>query len=94
MATSGFGPYQILQKVKEIKLLPTIRFECEKLLRRIDILGLDPVLVLSQAQERPSSRSLGEFLNGYVSSIQGGGNVIGYLKNKMQSINLSLITNN
>src|SRR6185437_11462473 len=34
---------------------------------------------------RPSSRALGEFLNGYVSAIQSGGNVVNYLKSKMIS---------
>ena len=85
LATSGLGPYTIFQKIKEIKLLPTIRLESVKILKRIDMLGIDPLTALDQAKDRPSSKALGEFLSGYVSSIQSGGNVVNYLKSKMYS---------
>ncbi len=85
LAASGLGPYTILQKIKDVKLLPVIRFESVKILKRIDMLGVDPLVALSQAKDKPSSRSLGEFLGGYVSAIQSGGNVINYLKSKMSS---------
>jgi archaeal flagellar protein FlaJ len=85
LATSGFGPYTILQKIKGISLLPTIQAESIKILKRIDMLGVDPLTALSEAKDKPSSRALGEFLGGYVSAIQSGGNVINYLKTKMQS---------
>src|SRR5579872_1801405 len=85
LAASGLGPYNILQKIKEIKLLPIISFESTKILKRIDMLGVDPLIALSQAKDKPSSKGLGEFLGGYVSAIQSGGNVINYLKSKMSS---------
>src|SRR5690349_1012385 len=85
LASSGFGPYTILQKIKEINLLPIIQAETIKILKKIDMLGMDPLSALSQAKDKPSSRALGEFLNGYVSAIQSGGNVVNYLKSKMIS---------
>jgi len=85
LATSGLGPYSILQKIKDLNLLPAIRHESIKIIKRIDMLGLDPLTVLSQAKEKTSSRLLGDFLAGYVSAIQSGGNVISYLKSKMSS---------
>jgi len=85
LAASGLGPYTILQKVKEINLLPVIRQESIKILKRVDMLGLDPLTALNQAKDRPSSKGLGEFLTGYVSAIQSGGNVLNYLKSKMYS---------
>ena len=83
LASSGLGPYTILQKIKEINLLPIIRAETVKILKRIDMLGIDPLTALSQAKDKPSSRALGEFLGGYVSAIQSGGNEINFLKSKM-----------
>ena len=83
LATSGLGPYFIFKKIKEINLLPTVKKESEKILKRIDLLGLDPLTAMNQAKDKPSSKALGEFLGGYVSSIQSGGNVINYLKSKM-----------
>jgi flagellar protein FlaJ len=85
LAASGLGPYTILQKIKEINLLPFIQQESIKLLKRIDLLGVDPLTALNQAKDRPSSKALGEFLSGYVSVIQNGGNVLNYLKSKMYS---------
>ena len=34
LATSGLGPYFIFQKIREFNLLPTIRAESEKILKR------------------------------------------------------------
>lgn len=85
LATSGFGPYTMLQKVKEINLLPVIRAETVKILKRIDMLGVDPLTALNESKDKPSSKALGEFLSGYVSAIQSGGNVVNYLKTKMAS---------
>lgn len=85
LTTSGFGPYTILHKVKQITLLPIIQAESVKILKRIDMLGVDPLTALNDAKDKPSSKALGEFLSGYVSAIQSGGNVINYLKSKMQS---------
>jgi flagellar protein FlaJ len=85
LATSGLGPYSIFQKIKDLNLLPAIRQESIKIIKRIDMLGLDPLTVLSQAKEKSSSRLLGDFLAGYVSAIQSGGNVINYLKSRMSS---------
>ncbi len=85
LASSGFGPYTMLQKVKDIALLPIIRAETVKILKRIDMLGIDPLTALNDSKDKPSSRALGEFLSGYVSAIQSGGNVVNYLKTKMQS---------
>ena len=85
LTSSGFGPYTILQKFKEITLLPTIQAESVKILKRVDMLGVDPLTALNDAKDKPSSKALGEFLSGYVSAIQSGGNVVNYLKSKMQS---------
>ena len=85
LATSGFGPYTIFQKMHDIKLLPTIRQESIKILKRVDVLGLDPLAAMMEAKEKNTSRQFGEFLAGYVSSIQAGGNVVNYLTSKLNS---------
>jgi len=83
LATSGFGPYTIFLKIKELELLPNIRTESIKILKRIDILGKDPLIVMSETNERGSN--FGDFLNGWVSAIQSGGDVVNYLTSKMYS---------
>jgi len=49
-ATSGFGPYTIFQKMHDIKLLPTIRQESIKILKRVDVLGLDPLAAMMEGK--------------------------------------------
>ncbi len=85
LTSSGFGPYTILHKIKEISLLPMVQAESIKIIKRIDLLGIDPLTALNDAKDKPSSKALGEFLSGYVSAIQSGGNVVNYLKSKMLS---------
>ena len=85
LATSGFGPYFIFKKIKNIELLPTVSLESDKILKRMQLLGLDPLTAMNQTKDRPSSKAMGDFLGGYVSSIQSGGNVMNYLKSKMNS---------
>ncbi len=83
LATSGFGPYTIFQKIKEMELLPNVRIESIKIIKKIDILGQDPLVVMAETKERASE--FGEFLSGWVSSIQSGGDVVSYLTQKMEN---------
>jgi len=83
LATSGFGPYTIFLKIKDLDLLPNVRLESIKILKRIDILGKDPLVVMAETNEKGSN--FGDFLNGWVSSIQSGGDVVNYLTTKMNS---------
>jgi len=83
LATSGFGPYTIFLKIKNLDLLPHVRLESIKILKRIDILGQDPLVVMSESKEKGSG--FGDFLSGWVSAIQSGGDVVNYLKSKMDS---------
>lgn len=86
LSSAGIGPYFILEKLKSLQLLPTIQNESQKMLKRIDLLGLDPLTVMNQAKTRSSSKALGEFFDGYVSTIESGGNIMNFLKNKMKRV--------
>ena len=84
LATSGFGPYTIFIKIKDMELLPNSRIEAIRILKKIDILGKDPLVVMTEIKETTSS-GFGEFLSGWVSSIQSGGDVVNYLTEKMKN---------
>jgi len=84
LATSGFGPYSIFLKIKDMELLPNVRNESIKILKKIDLLGMDPLTVMTEVKDKGPS-NFGEFLSGYVSAIQSGGDVVNYLKTKMDS---------
>ena len=85
LATSGFGPYTIFQKLKDVTQLPESRNESEKILKRVDLLGMDPLSAMTKVKEKSPAREFAEFLGGYVSAIQGGGDVVSYLSSKMKS---------
>jgi len=82
LATSGFGPYSIFIKIKDMELLPNVKKEAMKILKKIDMLGMDPLTVMTEVKDKGPS-NFGEFLSGYVSAIQSGGDVVNYLKTKM-----------
>ncbi len=84
LATSGFGPYTIFKKITELELLPNVRIESIKILKKIDILGKDPLEVMAKTKVN-GSPGFGEFLSGWVSTIQSGGDVVNYLKTKMDT---------
>jgi len=86
LSSAGIGPYFMLQRVKSMELLPTIRNETNKMIKRIDLLGVDPLEVMRQVRLRASSKALGEFFDGYVATVESGGNIINYLKSKMKTI--------
>jgi flagellar protein FlaJ len=86
LSSAGIGPYFMLQRVMAMELLPTIRQESQKMIKRIDLLGIDPLEVMRQVRTHSSSRALGEFFDGYVSTVESGGNLINYLKSKMKTV--------
>ena len=86
LTSAGVGPYFMLQRVKSMDLLPTIRDESLKMIKRIDLLGMDPLEVMRQVRTRASSKALGEFYDGYVSTVESGGNLLSYLKSKMKMV--------
>jgi len=85
LATSGFGPSAVFQKLKDVSLLPASQKEANKILKRVELLGLDPLTAMTKVKEMSPSKEFAEFLGGYVSSIQGGGDVVSYLQSKMTS---------
>ena len=85
LATSGFGPYTIFQKLKDLTQLPESRNESERILKRVDLLGMDPLTAMTKVKDKSPAREFAEFLGGYVSAIQGGGDVVSFLSSKMKS---------
>ena len=86
LSSAGIGPYFMLQRVKSMDLLPTIKNETQKMVKRIDLLGVDPLEVMRQVRTRSSSKALGEFFDGYVSTIESGGDIVNYLKSRMKTV--------
>ena len=69
LATSGFGPFTIFEKIKHLEILPSTQNQAKRILKRIEILGMDPISAISQAKDKTSSKLMSDFLGGYVSAI-------------------------
>jgi len=86
MASSGVSPYESFKKLRAVDLLPAIQEEAEDLTRQVEVVGYDPLTVMSRKAEDARSKLYREFLAGYVSSVRGGSSVLNFLKSKLRSI--------
>jgi flagellar protein FlaJ len=86
MAASGVTIYDGWKKMRSISLLPKFQTEADEVVRQVEVLGYDPLTVMSKRAENTRSRIYRDFLAGYVSSVQSGINVVSFLKSKMRSM--------
>lgn len=86
LAASGVSLYDSWKKLSRIWLLPNLQREAQDVVRRVDVLGQDPLTVMQKKAEKTSSKLYREFLAGYVSSVRSGGDVVSFLKSKLRSI--------
>ena len=86
MAASGISPFISLKKIILLDLLPTMSIEAKRMVKQIEILGVDPLSVMNKRAAKTLSKQYKDFLGGYVSTVQAGGNVVHFLRAKMDSI--------
>lgn len=86
LAASGVTIYESWKKLCNIYLMPTFQREAKEIVRQVEVLGYDPLTVMSKRAEKTKSKNYRDFLSGYISSVRSGGNVVSYLKSKLRSI--------
>jgi len=86
MTASGVTLYEGWKKLCSINLLPRTQQEAKEIVRRVEVLAYDPLTVMYRKAEETKSKAYREFLVGYVSAVKSGGNVLTFLKNKLNSI--------
>jgi len=86
LAASGVSIYDSWKKLARISLLPNLQREARDIVRRVEVLGQDPLAVMQKKAEKTRSKLYREFLAGYVSSVKSGGDVVSFLKSKLRSI--------
>jgi len=86
MASCGISPYESFKRLMSARVLPFIQMEAREIVRRVEMLGIDPLNAMLQRARETKSKVYSEFLSGYVSTVRGGGNVIDYLESKLRSI--------
>jgi len=81
VAESGIPPYVIFKLISQFKEYGEVSAEMKKIVRNVDMFGLDPLSAVKQIAEKTPSDSFKQILLGFVTTTESGGNIKTYLKN-------------
>lgn len=81
IAESGVPPQVIFQLMSQFKEYGEISREMEKIVRNINMFGIDPLTSVKEVAQKTPSDSLRQLLYGFVTTTESGGNIKTYLKN-------------
>jgi flagellar protein FlaJ len=86
MASGGIPPYMSFKRLTDVTLLPATRKEAKRLIRDVEIFGVDPLSALEKAAKYNPLDIFRDFISGYASTVIIGGDVIHFLETKAQEI--------
>jgi len=86
MASGGIPPYMSFKRLSDVELLPATRKEARRLMRDVEIFGVDPLTALENAARKNPLDIFRDFVSGYASTVIIGGDVIHFLETKAQDI--------
>lgn len=78
---SGVPPFVIFKLLSTTKEYGEVAKESERVVKNIDILGMDIVSALRNVADRTTSKDFKQFLYGFVSNVETGGDLRKYLEN-------------
>jgi flagellar protein FlaJ len=81
IAESGIPPYMIFRLLLRFEEYGEISKEMKKIVRNIDVFGIDPLTALKESAKHTPSKDFKEILLGIVTTTESGGSVKIYLKN-------------
>ncbi|MEM7826195.1 MAG: type II secretion system F family protein [Candidatus Aenigmatarchaeota archaeon] len=77
---TGVPPYMVFKLLSRFKEYGEISREMEKIVKSIEELGTDPLTAVKQVANKTPSERLKQILLGFVTTIEGGGNIKVFLK--------------
>ena len=80
IATSGVPPHTMFKLIAETAEYGELSKECARVMRNMEILGMDVTAAVKEVSSRTPSLALKTFLNGITSTILSGGDLKGYLR--------------
>jgi len=86
MASGGIPPYLSFKRLSDVELLPAMRKEARRLIRDVEIFGVDPLTALENAGRKNPLDIFRDFVSGYASTVIIGGDVNHFLETKAQDI--------
>jgi flagellar protein FlaJ len=82
IASSGAPPYSIFKVLSQFEDYGEIANEAKRIIRNMDVFGLDEISAIKEVVSRTPSRELKEFLEGISMTIRSGGDLQKYLKER------------
>ncbi len=80
IAASGVSPTNIFKLISEFKEYGELAKECEKVVKNVELFGLDITSALREVGRRSPSKRLREFFEGMATTIDTGGNLVAFLE--------------
>jgi len=80
VAASGIAPSAVFKMLAEFKEYGTLADEIKKIVRNMETFGMDPITAMREVSKRTPSEKFRQLLLGFISTIEGGGNLKMYLK--------------
>ena len=84
VAQSGIPPYVIFKLISQFEEYGEAAKEFGKIVRNIEVFGMDPITAVKEVASRTPSESLKQILLGFASTTEAGGNVRLFLRNAGQ----------
>ena len=81
ISTAGIHPTAIFKLLAEFKEYGALNEEIRKIVRNIEVFGLDPISAMKEVAKRTPSEKLKQLLYGFATTIESGGDLKTYLKN-------------
>jgi flagellar protein FlaJ len=81
---SGIPPSLVFKLISRFEEYGEVSTEMKKIVRNIEVFGLDPLTAMKEVAKRTPSESLKQIFYGFSSTIESGGNIKLYLKNAGQ----------
>ncbi len=81
IASSGVPPFVIFKLISNIREYGEITNECSRIIRNIDVFGMDITTAIKNVANRTPSSIFSKFLQGIVSTIETGGDLVQYIQN-------------
>lgn len=85
LSSSGMGPVQMFKILSHFEEFGSVSKEAQRIIRDVELLGVDITTALERAADRTPSTQLRELLWGMRSTITTGGNLNSYLLEKSHS---------
>lgn len=84
VGTSGAPPFVIFKLLNKAKEYGEISREAGRIVRNMDVMGMDVATAVEEVAKRTPSEDFSEFLYGFVSTIRSGGELQEFLKNQSE----------